>query len=102
MKTFVENGLTSLAVVITVCVVFASGYLWYLSPDRPWPYVLAILVLCIAWTLRQRARGEGGANHASRPVRKFTLAIVSSGLLLAVALGGALFARVGWTGGFAI
>jgi hypothetical protein len=102
MKTISENVLTSLAVVITACVVFASGYLWYLSPDRPWPYFLAILVLCIAWTLRQLARGDGGTNRTSRAARrKLTQAIVSSGLLLAVAMGGALFARLGWTVGFA-
>jgi hypothetical protein len=96
MKTILENGLASLAVVITACVVFASGYLWYLRPDRPWPYFLAILVLCIGWILRQLARGDGGANRRSwRARRKLTQAIVSSGLLLAVALGGALFARMG-------
>jgi len=102
MKTISENVLTSLAVVISACVVFASGYLWYLSPERPWPYVLAILVVCIAWTLRHLARG-GGADPTSRTARrKFTQAIISSGLLLAIALGGALFARMGWTVGFAI
>jgi hypothetical protein len=89
--------LTPLAVVIGASVVFASGYLWYLSPERPWPYLLAILVVCIAWALRHLARGDGG--RAAR--RKFTQAIVSSGLLLAFALGGALFARMGWTVGFA-
>jgi len=102
MKTISENVLTSLAVVISAGVVFASGYLWYLSPERPWPYLLAVLVVCIAWTLRHLARGDGGADPVSQATRrKFTQAIVSSGLLLAVALGGALFARMGWTVGFA-
>ncbi len=102
MKAISENVLTSLAVVISACVVFASGYLWYLSPLRPWPYLLAILVVCIAWTLRHLARGDRSADPTSRAARrKFTQAIVSSGLLLAIALGGALFARMGWTIGFA-
>jgi hypothetical protein len=102
MQAISENVLTSLAVVISACVVFASGYLWYPSPLRPWPYLLAILVVCIAWTLRHLARGDRGADPTSRAARrKFTQAIVSSGLLLAIALGGALVARMGWTIGFA-
>jgi hypothetical protein len=102
MKTVSDNVLALLALVITACVVFASGYLWYLRPDRPWPYFLAILVLGIAWTLRQVASRDGEGNRASRSTRrKLTQAIVSSGLLLAVAVGGALLARTGWIPAFA-
>jgi hypothetical protein len=86
---------------VTACVVLLSGYLWYLNPERPWPYYLAMLVVFTAWTLRQFARGDGASRTSLAARRKFTQAIVSSGLLLAIALGGVLFAHMGWVVGFA-
>lgn len=96
MKMVSEDVLFSLAVVISAFVVLASGYLCYVSPERPWPYLLAIAVVCVAWTARHLNGGDGDANPASRAARrKLTQAIVSSGLLLGIALGVALIASLG-------
>ena len=92
-----DRALTWLAAVVSACVLAASGYLLYSSPERPWPYLLAILVLVVAWTLRHFASGERTARM-SRPARSmFTQAIATAGVLLAIALGGVLVARLGWT-----
>jgi hypothetical protein len=97
MNLISARVLSILAAVISVGVVFASGYLCYLNPERAWAYLLAIAVVCVAWALRYLARGGGEADPKSQAVRrKLTQAIVSSGLLLGVALGGVLMARLGW------
>ena len=101
MKTIPENILSLLAAVISACVVFVSGYLYYVSPERRWPYLLAIAVVCGAWTARGLFRGDGDSkSQAVR--RKLTYSIISAGLMLGVALGGALMARLGWMVGFAL
>jgi len=96
MKAISENLLFSLAVLISACVVLASGYLCYVSPARQWPYLLAVAVVGVAWTARHLANGGRDANPTSSAARrKITQAIISSGLLLAIALGGVLIARLG-------
>ncbi len=95
MKANFEKALNSLAVIIIACVVFASGYLCYLSPERSWRYLLAILIVCVAWITRYLYRGDREAGARSGVARrKVTQAIVSSGLLLVVALAGAIMARL--------
>ena len=97
MEMISGKVLTVLAAVVSAGVVFASGYLCYLNPERVWAYSLAIAVVCVAWIARYLSRGGGEADARSQAVRrKLTQAIVSSGLLLGVALGGALMARLGW------
>jgi predicted tellurium resistance membrane protein TerC len=96
MTAISDNVLFSLAALVSACVVLASGYLCYLSPVRRWPYLLAIGVVCVAWIARQLIGGAGNANpKASAARRKLTQAIISSGVLLAMALGGVLISRLG-------
>lgn len=100
MKAIRKNVLFAMAAVISAFVVFASGYLCVLNPDRPWPYWLAIAVVGCAWTANYLARGDRADAKAEARRRQLTQAIVLSGLLLAVALGTALMARLEWTSGF--
>ena len=89
--------LTVLAAIISAGVVFASGYLCYVNPERAWGYSLAIAIVCVAWAVRYLHPGSGEADPKSRAVRRrLTQAIISSGLMLAFALGGVLMARFGW------
>jgi hypothetical protein len=89
--------LTVLAAIISACVVFASGYLCYVNPERAWAYLLAIALVCVAWAVRYLHPGSGEADPKSQRVRRrLTRAIISSGLMLAFALGGVLMARLGW------
>jgi hypothetical protein len=77
---------------------------WYRSKSsalRLWSYYLAMLAVFSAWTLRQFARGDAASRTSQAARRKFIQAIVSSGLLLAIALGRVLFAHMGWVVGFA-
>ena len=97
MKTSLETALTALAAIISAGVVFASGFLWYLRPERPWPSLLAIAIVCCGWTARHLSRGDGQADpRAQAKRRKITRAIVVSGWTLGFALAGALMARLGW------
>lgn len=94
MKMYFDNVHVWLAVVISACVVLASAYLCYLSPDHSWRYLLAILVVYVAWMVRHLYRGDREAGAGSLAARrKVTQAIVSSGLLLVVAQAGAIAAR---------
>lgn len=97
MNLISTKVLTVLAAVISACVVFASGFLCYVNPERTQAYLLAIAVVCVAWVLRYLSRGDGEADAKSQAKRrKLTQAIVSSGLILGFALGGVLMARLGW------
>ncbi|HEY8026506.1 MAG TPA: hypothetical protein VIF60_18325 [Burkholderiaceae bacterium] len=96
MKTTSEKLLISLAVITTLWVMLASGYLCYVNSLRPWQSLLAIAVMCIAWALRyffhRNANGDAKLAHARR---KITQSIAFGGLLLGVAL----IARLGWPDG---
>lgn len=97
MNLISTKVLTVLAAVVSAGVVFASGYLCYVNPERAWAYSLAIAIVCVAWALRYLASGGGEADSKSQAKRrKLTQAIISSGLILAFALGGVLMARLGW------
>jgi uncharacterized oligopeptide transporter (OPT) family protein len=97
MNLLSAKVLTVLAVVVSACVVLASGFLCYLNPERAWAYSLAIAVVSVAWAIRYLS-GRGGEADAKSQAkrRKLTQAIVSSGLILGFALGGVLMARLGW------
>ena len=97
MKANSGNRLVLVAAVISAAVVLASAYLYYAQPAHPWPYALAISVMCVAWTARFLVRGDGAEAYASHVrQRKLTQAIVLAGLLLAMPL----IARLGWSAGF--
>lgn len=102
MKTTSEELLFPFALVITGCVVFASGYLCYVSFDQRWLYVLALAVECIAWIMYYFDSGDRNSDSTSAQSRcKYLWAIMFSGLLLGNALGVKLVAQRGWSGGFA-
>ncbi|QBB69967.1 hypothetical protein ELE36_06100 [Pseudolysobacter antarcticus] len=102
MKTISEKLLFPFAVVISAWVVLTSAYLCYLSPQRAWPYGLALAVICIAWAVYYFDAGDRNKDATlSEPRRKHLLAIVFSGLLLSNALSIKLMAQLGWSGGFA-
>lgn len=91
MKTNEGQAITALAVVASAGVVLAGGYLYYLRPERPWPVLLSIAILCVAWIARAVFRGESDASRDAR--RQITQSIVLAALLLGVAL----IASLGWT-----
>jgi hypothetical protein len=102
MKTISEKILLPFAVATSAWVVLVSAYLCYVSPQRPWPYVLALAVVCIGWMVY--CLGSGHQKNDSTPAesrRKHLWAIVFSGLLLTNALGIKLMAHLGWSDGFA-
>lgn len=101
MKTISESALRSWATAISAFVVGAGGYLCFVNRERPWPYLLAIAVVCVAWIARYVAAGDSKTERSLAKRRKLTLAIILSGLLLAVALGTKLIAQFGWMLGFA-
>ncbi|MDY7536725.1 hypothetical protein RGU72_00385 [Undibacterium sp. 5I1] len=96
MKTISEQPLRTFAILISTWVVFASSYLCYLHLARPWPYVLALAIIGIAWIARQllpTGAAVGSAGQVNR--RKITQAIVLAGSML----GLALLIPLGWTDG---
>lgn len=93
MKTISDHILDALAVAVSAWVALASGYLFFASPARPWPYGLALAVIGTAWIARRTGQVRGAADPAylaSR--RKVTLAIMLAGSLL----GLALIVPLGW------
>jgi len=101
MKTISEKLLFPFALFNSGCIVFASAYLCYLSPQRPWPYVLALVVVCIAWMVYCFDSGDRKNDPTSAQSRhKHLWAIVFSGLLLGNALAVSLMAQLGCGGGF--
>lgn len=93
MKTLSVQVLDALAVAVSAWVVLASAYLFYMTPARPWPYVLALAVMCAAWIARRSGPARAAADPAVR--RKVTLAIVLAGALL----GLTLLIPLGWAPG---
>lgn len=91
MKTNDGRALTVVAMVASVGVVLASGYLYYLKPQRPWPLLVSIAVMGIAWIVRGMLRGDSEAARRSR--HAVTQSIILAGLLL----GAALTSQMGWT-----
>ena len=102
METRSDNTLFAVAAVISAGVVLASGYLGYLTPERRWPYLVAIAVVCCAWIVRylMSRRHQEGDPKTQLVRRKLTRAVIVAGLMLGSALGGVLMARFGWTVGF--
>jgi hypothetical protein len=95
MKTTSDNLLFSLAVAISLWVVFASGYLCYVNHDDGRPYV-AIALIFAMWAIRHFLHGDAETDPKSiAKQRKLTLSIVFSGLLLSLAIS----ARLGWLDG---
>jgi len=82
-----DGVLNSLTIVVSAYVVAVSGYLWTQRPQRPWPYVLAIILVGVAWLIRYAVSRNRAADPALRSSkRKITRAIIVAGLLLAIPL----------------
>jgi hypothetical protein len=96
MKANADKLVFSLAVVLSLWVVFAGAYLCYASPHDPWRYMAAIAIICIAWVIRHVFRRAAQASPAcTLAERKATQSIMLAGLLLGMALA----ARLGWIDG---
>lgn len=95
MKTTSEKLALLLAVTLSVCVVCASSYLYLVDHERPQQYLMAIALVCFAWTMRHFTGGNAEKNPAGREARRdVTLGIVFACLLLSIGL----IARQGWIG----
>lgn len=88
MKTIFDNVLTAAAVVVTVCVVAISGYLFFANVGQRSTYGVAVGVMFVAWFAR-RFSSEG---------RSITTSLVMAGALLSVALGAKALEHMGWIG----
>ena len=98
MKTISDQPLRAFAILISAWVVFASSYLCYLHLVRPWPYILALSVIGIAWIARQLLpKGAAGGSAGQVNRRKITQAIALAGALLGIALP----VPLGWIDGSA-
>ena len=87
---------TWLAALMSAWVVFVSAWLCYMTPGRPWPYLVAIALVCIAWGLRLFASGKTAINSAAQQeLHKITQAIVLSAALLGMTATLALLSRLG-------
>lgn len=95
MKTTSDKLVFLLALTLSVCVVCASAYLYIVNPEHPQQYLMAIALICFAWTMRHFASGNAEKNPAGRAAqRDLTLGIVFACLLLSIGL----IARQGWIG----
>jgi len=83
-----QPGMFAAAVLSSTAVLAASAWLLALDAAHPWPAGLAIAVIAAAWALRPRL----GARPAQPSV---DTAILLAALLLALALGAALWTRTG-------
>jgi hypothetical protein len=105
MNPTLGNTPTTLAIVVSACVVLASAYLVYAMPERPWPYLLAIAFVGFAWLARyfgpRDAAPLDGEPASPSAQSELTRAIVRSGILLALPLGIALIAQTDWLAGLA-
>lgn len=96
MKTISEQPLRTFAILISTWIVFASSYLCYLHLARPWPYVLALAIIGIAWIARQLLPIGTGVDPASQVNRRK----ITQAIALAVSLLGlALLIPLGWADG---
>jgi len=96
MKTTSDNLTFSLAVVLSLWVILAGGYLCYANPDDPWRYLFAMAIVCFAWTIRYAFRGKAETSPACLVAqRKVTQTIVLAGVIL----GLAFISRLGWLDG---
>lgn len=97
MNTNTSKTLPWLAALMSVWVVFVSAYLCYLTPKRPWPYLVAIALVAAAWTVRAFAQRTSAVNpRVCNELHKITQAIVLSAALLGVLATLALLTRLGW------
>ena len=82
-----EGPLKLAAILVSAYVVAVSGYLWAARLQRPWPYVVAIGVVALAWLARYviGTRDAEGPAPGARS-RKVLRAIIVAGLMLAVPL----------------
>ena len=96
MKTTTDKLTFALAVVLSLCVVCAGGYLCYMNSDDAWRYLLAIAIICAGWGFRHVLGGHGKTDAAlTDGRRKVTQSLVLAGLILSLAL----IARLGWIDG---
>ncbi|MRX10616.1 hypothetical protein GJ697_22545 [Pseudoduganella sp. FT25W] len=91
--TFNAPPFFALAITLSVAVVGAYGYLYLVNPEHPPQYLMAVGLICFAWTMRRFVGGCAGKNPASSAARRdVTLGIVFACLLLGVGVIG----RLGW------
>ena len=82
-----EGPLKLAAILVSAYVVAVSGYLWTAHLQRPWPYVLAIGVVALAWFAHYVVKTRNAEGPAPYPTsRKLLRAIIVAGLMLAVPL----------------
>jgi hypothetical protein len=87
-----EGPLKLAAILVSAYVVAVSGYLWTAHLQRPWPYVLAIGVVALAWLAHYVLDARNADGPAPRVTsRKLLRAIIVAGLMLAVPLTKALW-----------
>jgi hypothetical protein len=91
MKTNEGLALTVLAMGTSAGVLLLSGYLYYLKPERPWPMLVSIAIVGVAWIVRGMCRGD------SEAMRKSRLAVTQSIVLACLLLGAPMISGMGWT-----
>jgi hypothetical protein len=96
MKTTSDtSSFFALATTLSVAVVCANSYLYLVNHEHPPQYLMAIGLICFAWTMRQFVGACAARKPASSAARRdVTLGIVFACLLLGVGLVG----RQGWIG----
>ncbi|MRW84044.1 hypothetical protein GJ698_08025 [Pseudoduganella sp. FT26W] len=94
MKTTPETQpLFAVAGTLSVGVICASLYLYVVNREHPLQYLMAIGLICFAWTMRRFVGAGAERNPASSAARRdVTLGIVFACLLLGVGMIG----RLGW------
>lgn len=82
-----ESLMTILSVLVSVYVVSVSIYLLAQGSHRSWPYLVAMLLIALAWLIRfvmGRSRSTDSTPRSTS--RRLTRAIIVAGFLMAIPL----------------
>ena len=89
--TFNAPPFFALAMTLSVAVVCAYGYSYLVNPEHPPQYLMAVGLICFAWTMRRFVGACAEKNSACSAARRdVTLGIVFACLLLGVGMIGRL------------
>ncbi len=82
-----ESLMSTLSVLVSAYVVTLSVYLLAPGLHRPWPYLVAILLIGVAWLIRFVMSRNGTTDSTPRYThRRLTRAIIVAGFLMAIPL----------------